>query len=293
VFGTRAPELSTYLRATPARPCHDHAPLRARIARAVSCRREQVDDLSGDRLRVSPRHSSSPRQSIDVIAYSAEMIAFRTSRTRRGRSRDLSRLAMRALQRNAARDWCRGETRRRSPRGRRPARRRQETARAMRARSGGMVVTWSGRRGAEIRRELGRRACRTHGPAPDRLPRKDARESPPELPEMNLEHLKIMTDDTGMLQHGTFSVPVMTRATARRQRARTAVDGAHRGLGHRGRQVVRALASRYLAFVSHAFNEIGAASGISCRTPDIGRRVRIRGQPWRAMWRSHRRRALW
>ena len=30
---------------------------------------------------------------------------------------------------------------------------------------------------------------------------------PAGLPEINLEHVRAMTDDTGMLQHATFSVP--------------------------------------------------------------------------------------
>ena len=30
---------------------------------------------------------------------------------------------------------------------------------------------------------------------------------PAELPEVNLEHVDVMTDDTGMLQHATFNVP--------------------------------------------------------------------------------------
>ena len=53
------------------------------------------------------------------------------------------------------------------------------------------------------------------------------------------------------LQH-----PALRRGLlSRRQRARAAPDGAYRGRRHGGRQDVRALASRYLAFVSHAFNK--------------------------------------
>src|SRR5260370_22785470 len=36
---------------------------------------------------------------------------------------------------------------------------------------------------------------------------KTAAKRPAELPETNLSHLRLMTDDTGLLQHATFNVP--------------------------------------------------------------------------------------
>ena len=40
-----------------------------------------------------------------------------------------------------------------------------------------------------------------------RVPRAHARHAPAELPEVNLEHVRAMTDDTGILQHADFNVP--------------------------------------------------------------------------------------
>ena len=79
---------------------------------------------------------------------------------------------------------------------------------------------------------------------------------PPALPEMNLDHLHIMTDDTGLLQHATFSVPRYDQGYC--------LDDNARGLllmalvedeGSDDGRTVRTLASRYLAFVRYAFNE--------------------------------------
>jgi glycosyltransferase involved in cell wall biosynthesis len=85
---------------------------------------------------------------------------------------------------------------------------------------------------------------------------KTAAMRPAELPETNIEHLRRMTDDTGILQHATFNVPryvdgycVDDNARALLAMATIEDAGSVDDLG-----VVRALASRYLAFVSAAFN---------------------------------------
>ncbi len=77
-----------------------------------------------------------------------------------------------------------------------------------------------------------------------------------DLPEVDLAHVRHMTDDTGILQHATFSVPRRADGYCLDDNARAlllttmledaAVEPA---------RSVRALASRYLAFVAHAFNE--------------------------------------
>lgn len=77
-----------------------------------------------------------------------------------------------------------------------------------------------------------------------------------ELPEMNLEHLALMTDDTGLLQHAAFNVPrygdgYCLDDNARALAAMVLVEDA----GTDDRKLVRRLASRYLAFLRHAFNE--------------------------------------
>jgi hypothetical protein len=80
-------------------------------------------------------------------------------------------------------------------------------------------------------------------------------ERPASLPELNLDHLQCMTDDTGLLQHASFVVPRYAEGYCLDDNARalmlmvlleeaSAAD----------RRTVRSLASRYLAFVSHAFH---------------------------------------
>lgn len=78
---------------------------------------------------------------------------------------------------------------------------------------------------------------------------------PIELPEVNLGHLRTMTDDTGILQHAVFSVPNYGEGYTTDDNARalwTAVlleqaGGDAAVLGTR-------LATRYLAFLWHAFH---------------------------------------
>jgi glycosyltransferase involved in cell wall biosynthesis len=78
---------------------------------------------------------------------------------------------------------------------------------------------------------------------------------PLELPDLNLSHLRLFTDDTGILQHAAFSVPryedgYCVDDNARALLLTTMLEDA----GTEDAGTVRMLASRYLAFVSHAFN---------------------------------------
>jgi glycosyltransferase involved in cell wall biosynthesis len=80
-------------------------------------------------------------------------------------------------------------------------------------------------------------------------------ERPAGLPELNLAHLRLLTDDTGLLQHAVYNVPRYDEGYCLDDNARalllmTLVEEA----GTDQAAAVRALASRYLAFVSHAFN---------------------------------------
>jgi glycosyltransferase involved in cell wall biosynthesis len=76
---------------------------------------------------------------------------------------------------------------------------------------------------------------------------------PAELPEINLEHLRVMTDGTGMLQHAAFNAPRYDDGYCLDDNARALLvmtlleddEIADR----------RALTSRYMAFVNHAFNK--------------------------------------
>jgi hypothetical protein len=78
---------------------------------------------------------------------------------------------------------------------------------------------------------------------------------PTELPELNLAHLDVMTDDTGMLQHANFTVPSYEAGYCLDDNARALLlMSVIEDAGTEDRNVVRALASRYLAFVQHAWN---------------------------------------
>ncbi|GAB4539589.1 MAG: glycosyltransferase family 4 protein [Anaerolineae bacterium] len=77
-----------------------------------------------------------------------------------------------------------------------------------------------------------------------------------ELPPMKLDHLERMTDGTGMLQHAIFTVPNYAEGYTTDDNARALVFAIllEEMLGQMPPEVER-LASRYLAFLSHAFNQ--------------------------------------
>jgi len=81
-------------------------------------------------------------------------------------------------------------------------------------------------------------------------------ERPLGLPDLNLEHLRVLTDDTGVLQHARYTVPRYDAGyclddNARALLAMTLIEET----GGAERSQVRGLSARYLAFVGHAFNE--------------------------------------
>ncbi len=78
---------------------------------------------------------------------------------------------------------------------------------------------------------------------------------PPVLPDVNLGHLRAMTDDTGMLQHAAWCVPRYEDGYCLDDNARalllmTLVEAARIETP----TVIRQLSTRYLAFVRHAFD---------------------------------------
>jgi len=80
-------------------------------------------------------------------------------------------------------------------------------------------------------------------------------EQPADWPDIKLEHLQLMTDETGLLQHAAFSVPRYEDGYCLDDNARalllmTLIEDSEAG----SVKETRALASRYLAFVNHAFN---------------------------------------
>jgi glycosyltransferase involved in cell wall biosynthesis len=75
------------------------------------------------------------------------------------------------------------------------------------------------------------------------------------LPEINLEHLRALTDETGVLQHAVWSVPRYEGGyclddNARALQLLSLIEDA----GIESPAVVRPLANRYLAFLSHSFD---------------------------------------
>ena len=81
---------------------------------------------------------------------------------------------------------------------------------------------------------------------------------PAALPEIELAHVEVLSDQTGILQHATFAVPRYEDGYCLDDNARalllmTLLEEA--GVGDL--KPVRALASRYLAFVAHAFDREG------------------------------------
>jgi glycosyltransferase involved in cell wall biosynthesis len=80
-------------------------------------------------------------------------------------------------------------------------------------------------------------------------------ERPPSLPDLNLEHLQCITDDTGVLQHASFVVPRYADGYCLDDNARALLLMVLlEESGGAERRLVRTLAARYLAFVSNAFD---------------------------------------
>jgi glycosyltransferase involved in cell wall biosynthesis len=89
-----------------------------------------------------------------------------------------------------------------------------------------------------------------HGRASRHVPRSSAA-----LPEPNFDHLSLLTDPTGILQHCNFSVPSYAEGYCLDDNARALLLTALvEDSGTSDPKLVRTLATRYLAFVSHAFD---------------------------------------
>lgn len=78
---------------------------------------------------------------------------------------------------------------------------------------------------------------------------------PMELPDLDLTHLRTLTDDSGIIQHATFAVPNYDEGYATDDNARAlTLSILIEEQGGESRAEARRLATRYLAFLSHAFN---------------------------------------
>jgi glycosyltransferase involved in cell wall biosynthesis len=76
-----------------------------------------------------------------------------------------------------------------------------------------------------------------------------------ELPPLKLDHLRRLTDDTGLLQHATFAVPNYAEGYTTDDNARALIlTILLEELGQENARASEELASRYLAFLGHAFN---------------------------------------
>jgi glycosyltransferase involved in cell wall biosynthesis len=79
-------------------------------------------------------------------------------------------------------------------------------------------------------------------------------QKPRELPELKLDHLRRMTDSTGIFQHAIFSVPNFLEGYCTDDNARAFILAILLGeLGHDVEQV-RTLGTTYAAFLHHAFD---------------------------------------
>ncbi|HET9220725.1 MAG TPA: glycosyltransferase family 4 protein [Terriglobia bacterium] len=79
---------------------------------------------------------------------------------------------------------------------------------------------------------------------------------PADLPEVRLDHLRVMTDDTGILQHATFNVPRYVDGYCLDDNARALlVMALVEEAGTEDPKIVRALKSRYLGFMNYAFDQ--------------------------------------
>ncbi len=77
---------------------------------------------------------------------------------------------------------------------------------------------------------------------------------PGELPPLKLDHLRHMTDDTGMLQHASFTIPNYDEGYSIDDNARALIVSTHLTELELGNGEALTLASRYLAFIGYAFN---------------------------------------
>jgi glycosyltransferase involved in cell wall biosynthesis len=79
---------------------------------------------------------------------------------------------------------------------------------------------------------------------------------PADLAEVKLDHMLVLTDDTGILQHATFNVPRYEDGYCLDDNARALlVMALVEDAGTEDPKRVHALMSRYLGFVCHAFNQ--------------------------------------
>jgi hypothetical protein len=102
--------------------------------------------------------------------------------------------------------------------------------------------------------DLGARALRraVDEPIPQYLERSDARIAA-ELPEVNLQHMKVMTDSTGILQHAKYSIPDRAHGYCVDDNARALIVASMHYSLLRDKAIIP-LIQRYLSFLQYSFN---------------------------------------
>jgi len=79
---------------------------------------------------------------------------------------------------------------------------------------------------------------------------------PADLPDVKLDHIRVMTDDTGILQHATYNIPRYGDGYCLDDNARALlVMALVEDAGTADTKLVRELASRYLGFINYAFDQ--------------------------------------
>jgi len=79
---------------------------------------------------------------------------------------------------------------------------------------------------------------------------------PADLPDLKLDHMAVMTDDTGILQHAAFNVPRYADGYCLDDNARALlVMALVQDAGTEDPKIVRALTSRYLGFMNYALDQ--------------------------------------
>jgi glycosyltransferase involved in cell wall biosynthesis len=78
---------------------------------------------------------------------------------------------------------------------------------------------------------------------------------PGELPPLKLDHLRRMTDDTGMIQHASFTTPNYREGYSIDDNARALIVSTQLAELDLGGGEALTLASRFLAFIAYAFNQ--------------------------------------
>ena len=83
---------------------------------------------------------------------------------------------------------------------------------------------------------------------------KPLNQRPGELPPLKLDHMRHMTDDTGMIQHANFIVPNYQEGYSIDDNARALIVSTHLAELELDDGITFALAYRYLAYIGYAFN---------------------------------------